>query len=243
MRCSSSGGDAHNQFHQHNPRGLRLKSDSQPDGMARMKQTKDARILFPRKPPRTILAMQRWHQKLLWDCVFFEFKKKALEAALNLVRTEVSRFVMHVRERAGLETQARLALEQLNHLREELAGELTAAKHAVRMIHDTNEVIIGSLIQAHPGGKELCRELQRHPVLQSTNLLHGDGWLRELLTAAQLRREGKAAFVTFGTLFDPAKFDVVAFERPLRRIRWNLVWPRKQKSPKKVIQRRTSAST
>lgn len=207
-----------------------------------MKQSNDVRILLPGRPPKTIRAVERWHQKLLRDCAFFEFKKKALEAALNAVRVEVDRYSPHVRERAGLESEAKWVLETLNRLKRELSDELASAKLAVRMIHDTNEFIIGNLVQAN-GGREFIQDLQRQPAMKSTNLLHGEGWLLELLSAATLRRDGKAAFVTFGTRFDPAKIDVVAFDRPLRRVRWKLAWPRKRRWSKRVVRRLTSAST
>ena len=189
-----------------------------------MKQSKDVRILFPRRRPRTLLAMQRWHEKLLRDCIFFEFKKKALEASLEALRKEAGPYVAHVREQAGLERVATAALEQLNRLKQELSHELAAAKESVRMIHDANEVIIANLVRAHGGG-ELLRQLQSEPSLPSTNLLHGEGWLLEMLSASHLREQGKVAFVTFGTMFDPAKFDVIAFDGPRRRVQWKMKWP------------------
>jgi hypothetical protein len=191
----------------------------------RVKQNRDVYILFPRRQPRTLLAVQRWHEKLLRDCIFFEFKKKALEAALDALRKEAGPYIAHVREQAGLERAATAALEQLNRLKEELSGELAAAKDAVRMIHDTNEVIIANLVRAHGGG-EFLTQLQSAPSLRSTNLLHGEGWLLEVLSANHLREQGKVAFVTFGTMFDPAKFDVIAFDGPRRRVQWKMKWPK-----------------
>lgn len=205
-----------------------------------MKQLNDAYLLFPARRPRTIRAVERWHQKLLRDCAYWEFKKKALEAALRALRGELDHYVHHVREQAGLESEAKWVLNTLNRLRTELADELAVAKQAVRMIHDTNEFIIGNLVQA-AGGRKAVQELQRQPTIRATNLLHGDGWLLELLSAASLRREGKAAFVTFGTMFDPAGLDVVAFDQPLKRVRWQRPWPRKRKLSSRAIRRLTSA--
>jgi len=198
-----------------------------------VKQARSISILFPRRQPRTLIGMQRWHQKLLRDCIFFEFKKMALEAALEALRKEAGRYVTHVREQAGLERVATATLEQLNRLKTDFSDELATAKEAVRMIHDTNEVIIANLVRAHGGG-ELVSRLQSEPPLQSTNLLHGDGWLFEVLSANYLREHGKVVFVTFGTMFDPAKFDVIAFDGPRRRIRWKVKWPNVRRWKAKV---------
>jgi len=190
-----------------------------------MKQSGDVQILFPRRRPRTLLAMQRWHEKLLRDCLFFEFKKKALEAALEALQKEAGPYIAHVREQAGLERVATAAVAQLNHVKQDLSDELAVAKEAVRMIYDTNELIIANLVRA-AGGGEIIKQLQNEPTLRSTNLLHGEGWLLEILTASRQRERGKVAFVTFGTMFDPAGFDVIAFDRPRRRIQWKGNWPR-----------------
>jgi hypothetical protein len=200
----------------------------------RVKQSRDTHILFPRRQPRTLLAMQRWHEKLLRDCLFFEFKKKALEAALDTIRKEAGPYIAHVREQAGLERVAAAALEQLNRLKKELSDELAAAKEAVRMIHDTNEVIIANLVRARGGGELLTQLQGGEPALRSTNLLHGEGWLLEVLSANHLRQQGKVAFVTFGTMFDPAKFDVIAFDGPRRRVQWKMKWPSAQRRERKV---------
>ncbi len=198
-----------------------------------MKQSRDTHILFPRRQPRTLLAMQRWHEKLLRDCLFFEFKKKALEAAHDAIQKEAGPYIAHVREQAGLERVAAAALEQLNRLKKELSDELAAAKEAVRLIHDTNEVIIANLVWAHGGG-ELLSQLEGEPALRSTNLLHGKGWLLEVLSANHLREQGKVAFVTFGTMFDPAKFDVIAFDGPRRRVQWKMKWPSAHRRKRKI---------
>src|SRR5215813_509063 len=136
-----------------------------------MKQSGDVQILFPRRRPRTLLAMQRWHERLLRDCLFFEFKKKALEAALEALQKEAGPYIAHVREQAGLERVATAAVAQLNHVKQDLSDELAVAKEAVRMIYDTNELIIANLVRA-AGGGEIIKQLQNEPTLRSTNLLH-----------------------------------------------------------------------
>jgi len=65
-------------------------------------------------------------------------------------------------------------------------------------------------------------------------LAHGEGWLLEVLSANHLREQGKVAFVTFGTMFDPAKFDVIAFDGPRRRVQWKMKWPSAQRRERKV---------
>lgn len=213
-----------------------------------MKQTGLVSIALPRRVPKTILAVHRWHKRLLWDCVRLEFTKKTIEAALARLNEEFARYSRHVRDAAGLEGIAKRVLQELNGLKRNLSADLDAVRHATAVAHDTNEFMIGNLIVAH-GGRHAVETVQRQPALKGTNLLHGDGWLLELLCAEHLEKKGMVGFVTFGTIFDPAGLDLIAFSRSRRRIRWKLRWPRRRRrrgqaatgSPRAARERRAPA--
>lgn len=68
--------------------------------------------------------------------------------------------------------------------------------------------------------KEVTDEWLRVPHPES-NLLHGEGWLFEIASAEHLRKKGYAPFVTFGTVFDAAKADIVAVPKPNSRVKWD----------------------
>ncbi len=175
-------------------------------------------LFFPRKKPATIRAFHKWHRKLLEDCVFFEFKKRVIEAALGQINREIQKYVGWLKdypENSG----ARLALRQLNRLKEEWQEELQATKQVIRGLHKTNEAIIATLLRAD-GAKAYVQEVLSQEVRRGAHLLHEPGWLLEMASARHLEERGYAAFVAFGTVFDQLKVDVVGFASPNRRIKW-----------------------
>ena len=58
-----------------------------------MKQIKNTLFVFPRRKPKTLLGIYRWHRKILKDCIKFEFKKRALETAINNINEELRYYV------------------------------------------------------------------------------------------------------------------------------------------------------
>lgn len=176
---------------------------------------------FPRKLPKTVNGLSNWNKKLLDDCLFFEFKKRSINAALEKIEEEFKKYVPYARDEGLPALAARQALRSLNKLKTEFCEELDAIKHTVKIIHDTNELIIGSIIKSAVR-TEVLEESLRTPHPES-NLLHGDGWLFEIATAEYIRSKGYAPFVAFGTVFDSAlKADVVGVPKPNSRLKWNL---------------------
>lgn len=54
-----------------------------------MKQRGEVNLVFPKKKPKTLQAVHRWHRKLLDDCIFLELQKRALEAGLKQINEEL----------------------------------------------------------------------------------------------------------------------------------------------------------
>ena len=192
-----------------------------------MKQVNDIYAALPRTKPQTLRDIHDWHKELLRSCLYFEFKKHAVKAAIAALNAQVEHHVHADKE--GLTIPARMALEQLNRTKKEFTDELQALKGAVKVIHDTNEMIIGSLLSAHAGESIVQRICPSHPHPES-NLLHGDGWMFEVLSAIEVEKDGFLGFVTFGTLFDPAGFDVIAFKSPERAVNLKIAWPLEPKT-------------
>ena len=188
---------------------------------ANMKQDADELFFaFPKKLPKTVGGLSNWNKKLLDDCLFLEFKKRAINAALESVDQEFKEYVSYVRDEGPVGLAARKATGALNRLRIELREELAAIKLAVRIVHDTNELIIGSIVKSAVGPEVLEQVLHTpHP---ESNLLHGHGWLFEFASGETMRGKGYAPFVTFGTVFDASKVDVIAVSKPNSRVKWNL---------------------
>ena len=116
-----------------------------------MKQRGDVRLVFPKKKPKTLQAVHRWHRKLLEDCIFLEFKRRTLEAGLKQINEEFRKYVGWLKE--GLHP-AKLALEKLNRLKSEWEEEILVTSMTIKIVHDTNEVIIGNVIRQTSGGQK-----------------------------------------------------------------------------------------
>lgn len=184
-----------------------------------MKQENKATLVFPKALPKTLLGAYRWHQKLLRDCLFFEFKKMAIKKSIESIDGQLKILIQSMKKDEAYKSVIPLALGELNRLKADLEDELMATKEVTKIIHDTNEFLIGNLVSAC-GHKALIEQLKAKPQLRSTNLLHGLGWVFELEAVQHLEKAGKVGFLTFGTMFDPAGFDIIAFEKPLRRLKW-----------------------
>lgn len=184
-----------------------------------MKQTYKPVCAYPTKLPKTILGLYRWHQKLLRDCLYSEFKKKALEKSIESINGQMKGLVQLMKRDDKYKGVITFALRELNRLNADLKEELLVAKEITKIAHDTNEYLISSLLEAS-GHQTYVDHLKTKPQLNSTNLLHGVGWIYELEAARQYEKKGEVGFLTFGTMFDPADVDMFVFDKPLRRLRW-----------------------
>src|SRR4030042_3118035 len=196
-----------------------------------MKQDSMAILAFPRTLPRTLLGAYRWHRRLLTDCLYNEFKKKALEKSIDSSNDQIRSLVRSMKDGKSDKGVVTLALKELHRLSGDLKEQLSITKETTKVLHDTNEFLISNLLNAN-GLTAYTEQLKTKPLLKSTNLLHGLGWVFELEGAQDLEKKGKVAFLTFGTMYDPAGVDIIAFEKPLARIKW-----------KKTIQRRKATKS
>ena len=195
-----------------------------------MKQKGNVFLAFPKKLPKTVGGLAKWNRSLLATCVYLEFRKRAIEAALGRITEEMKIYVKYVNEEPIART-ARLALGELNRLKREWIDDLAGLKGAIRIAHDTNEAILASLVRSL-GGEPLIKVLQSAPHPE-TNLLHGEGWLFEVASADVLTGRGHASFITFGTMFDPGGFDVISFPSPRAQVKWKITPPRRKKPKRK----------
>ncbi len=205
-----------------------------------MKQNGDVFFVFPKKLPRTFRGLSAWNKRLLDTCMLLEFKKRALNAALEKINEELKHYVPYLREEP-VALAARQALDALNRLKVEFQEELEVAKHSVKVTHDTNEQIIGFIIKKTVG-QEMLEQLLKteHP---ESNLLHGDGWLFEVASAELMRKKGYEPFIAFGTVFDSAlKMDVLAVKSNAR-LEWNLPTLRKLRRTSKTMKKPRQKST
>lgn len=185
-------------------------------------------LVFPKKKPKAIRGVHKWHCKLLEDCILNEFKKRALEAAIRQIDEEIRKYIQWLKKDNRTKGPILLALKCLNKLKDSWKEDLIVTKNIIRVIHDTNEMIIGTLVKGH-GGENIIHHFQKQNAIVTTNLLHEPGWLYEVLSAEYVKKKGHVGFITFGTLFDPNGFDVIRFSKPGRTIKWKFKYP----SPKK----------
>ena len=153
-------------------------------------------LLLPHKVPKTIRSIEKWHRKLLGDCAYFEFEKKALEAGIAQIQTQIKKYI-HFKEDAGYNESCKFALSKLNVLLAQWEKELSLKKAIVDSIYVTNEYIINSLLKAH-GQFEDFERLIANNKSQPGNLLHEPGWLAEY-EACDIEKDKYASFMTFGT--------------------------------------------
>lgn len=188
-------------------------------------------FVYPRKKPKTILALHKWHRWLLNDCIKQEFEKRALETGIRQINEDIKKYVGLAKVDAT-KNSARLALRHLNLLKKKWEEQLFVVKRVVKILHDTNEMIIANLLKAHIGEAYMA-EVASESTLPGSNLLHEPGWLFEVSCAEILEKKRHAGFVTFGTVFDQKKIDVMAFPNPRRRIEWKGKQPSIWKADKK----------
>jgi hypothetical protein len=189
-----------------------------------MKQKRDDPMFaFPKERPKTIRGLHRWHRKLLEDCVYFEFEKRALEAGVGHINREIQKYVRWLREDEP-ESAAVLALDRLQRLKGEWKEDLATVKQVIRVLHDTNEWIIRSLLLSR-GGEEMIRQFDERRDARTGNLLHEPGWLTEVRAMQDQAKQGRAVFLTFGTMFDARGFDMLVFPSLGSRIKWRGAWP------------------
>ena len=202
-----------------------------------MKQHGEVLLVVPKTSPRTLRGVQRWHRRLLEMAVRLEFEQLVLRAAQNALKIEIGRYAPFMKDPA-VKSAAVMALSHLNVLKRQNSERLREVSARIRIVHDTNEAILRVLLEAH-GAKETVRSVDARGPAPGSNLLHGMGWLHEVATADYLSAQGRAAFVTFGSVFDPAGIDVIAFSSARRRIPFDLlavVRGQKKRPPNKHLQ-------
>ncbi|MDD5639118.1 MAG: hypothetical protein PHO28_04405 [Candidatus Pacebacteria bacterium] len=197
-----------------------------------MKQKNKPIIIFPKKQPKTISEIYKWHKKLLETTIYLEFKKKILKAAIERINQEFQKYIKYKKENENLKKYAELALSKLNILKNEFGDELEVTKLSTKAAHDTNELIIAQLVKSFVKDKDILTKIAEGEIPQ-TNLLHEPGWLTELLTQEYLEKQRHfLCFITFGTIFDGKGFDLICIpkEYAFKKIKWQIRYPRSKQS-------------
>lgn len=187
----------------------------------------DVRFLIPKRLPRTLRGLYGFHKKLREEAIYGEFKKRALRGAIASVNAEIEKYVGWLKDNKTWIEPAKLALQILNDLKAQLERELKATQLDVEVVHDTNELIIRGL-HGTSQSEEWQRYVRTLKQTRRTNMLHEPGWLYEMAFANELERRGQAAFMTFGTIFDPHGFDVISVPMARTRVNWNKTVARKR---------------
>lgn len=203
-----------------------------------MKQKNKPMIISPRKQPKTILGIYKWHKKLLDDTVYLEFKKKVFEAAMERINQETKKYIKYKKE-SGDEFKkcTELALSKLNILKGEFMDKLRIIKLSAKVAHDTNELIITQLLKFSIKNKDILTKITEGEIPQ-TNLLHEPGWLTELLGQEWAEKKHHLlCFITFGTIFDGKGVDMVCIPKKytLKRVKWRIKYPKQYKKNIKKI--------
>lgn len=190
---------------------------------------RDPIFIYPKKRPKTIIALYKWHKKLLDSAIHYEFKTKAVKSSIEKLNDEIREYIPYLKKPI-VRSNTKFALEHLNRVKREKEGELMVLKETVKMIHDTNELLITNLLSSHRWKKKDLKQLlfEQFP---GTNILHGQGWLYELAAQDEVEKEGDLGFITFGTIFDAKGFDLLVFPRTSarKRITWKKQYPVKWK--------------
>lgn len=176
---------------------------------------------FPRRRPKTIRALYRFHHVLLELTMLAEFRQKALVAAGAEVTAQMRKYSPLASDPED-GVAARLALSQLNKLKREFQQKLDDVKADIALLHNSNYLVIRALLRG-TGQAELVDRIEAANPTPGSNLLHEPGWVREVAVADGLARHGKAAFLTFGTPVDAGACDAIVFDRPLCRLKWGRI--------------------
>ena len=93
-------------------------------------------FVYPRKKPKTILALHKWHRWLLNDCIKQEFEKRALETGIRQINEDIKKYVGLAK--VATKNSARLALRHLNLLKKKWEEQLfvVMAPIALKIISD-----------------------------------------------------------------------------------------------------------
>ena len=100
-------------------------------------------------------------------------------------------------------------------------GRLAVVKDFRHLIYRTNESLIsGVLPSATKSNGKIYDEMKDRAKGSHPNLLHDEGegntgWMFEYEAFMNVIEKGKAAFLTFGTYYDPNGVDMVVVDLPL----------------------------
>lgn len=175
--------------------------------------------VFPKRMPQMLQSIHTWHLRLLKTCMELEFEERALKAGLAELDRQIKKYVSWMKEDEGIVEEARTILIQLNKVKSSWNDRLIVNKMTIRTAHDTNMLIVGSMLHSH--GIKIDRSHTEKSRQPGSNLLHEPGLLSEIAYANLIKKRGDFPFLTFGTDFDSKGVDVVVVPGPNRRVTWN----------------------
>lgn len=173
----------------------------------------EIKLLLPKKKPKTLGDVLKWHIKIFEDCLKFELEKQIIESAIEKTNQMIREVKEYLKEE-GHSKGAKLALSKLNDILEKYKEKHGVTKLVIKSLHKTNEAIVGSLLKSCLGESKVKELYMKHKDCHP-NILHGTGWMVEYLAAKEEWDKGKAAFLTFGTFMDPAKVDLIILPNSL----------------------------
>lgn len=167
----------------------------------------DELILFPSWKISNVKHLMKWHDFILERTLELEFNRKIIKSTLKLI----SRLKADASNEKEHRNAAKLELKVLTALQKHYKENLEENKKMLSLMYSTNEAIAASLLPKE-SRSELFKYLEEKYGHITSDALHGGGkgWRFEYETMNYLRKKGFTAFLTFGTLLEPGKVDVVA---------------------------------
>jgi hypothetical protein len=197
--------------------GKRIQEEKYPHPNTNKTREQDKEIILPRRKIRILRGLVAFHEKLIEYAMIFEFRRESIEGSIDKIKNLISKTVPAVKE---FPEPAKVQLRLLNDLLEFQRGRLDSIKEMIKVIYDTNELIINNVVVAASKLdrktviKQITEDKEKHKHAHPDLPHGGTGWMLEYEVMKHLHKEGKPVFLTFGTHWDPAKVDIIALEAP-----------------------------
>ena len=178
----------------------------------------DEQVLFPSQKISTLGDLVDFHRKLIELCMIYELKSKATDASIHELKKWLKTGIELKEE---FEEPSKILIRSVNDEIQFEKGRLAVVKDFRHLIYRTNQSLIsGVLSSTTKSNRKIDYEMKDRAKGTHPNLLHDEGmgskgWMFEYEAFMTVIEKGKAAFLTFGTYYDPNGVDIVVVDLPL----------------------------
>jgi hypothetical protein len=175
----------------------------------------DMKLLLPFENICTLGDLVNFHLKLIELCLTYELKSKAINASILELKKWLDSGIKLLKDNGQ---PSKILIGRINDEIQFEKGRLSVVKDFRKSIYKTNEYIITRVQQLAPRfDKESIQRMKEKAMGSHPNLLHneGAGWMFEYTVFREFIDKGRAAFMTFGTFYDPNSIDVIVVGLPL----------------------------